>query len=791
MKHPMQTLVSLSLLFSLIFSNLPTLIARAADRGALPVTSVSRALDGTPTNFPLYAANSINANLVRLDSGGGQALLTSGGSLSAPFSAAADSHGYVYVGDVSNKIIKVSPAGVQSVFATLSADSIPYGLAFDGSGNLFVADGWRIYKLTPAGERSVFATGGYINFPVGLAFDSQGYLYAANFGTATNSVVKISPSGVQSVFTQGGYITNTWALAFDASDNLYLTENHLIPGPAFVSSIIKVSPAGVQSVFSTGGSLDDPRGLVFDRNGDLYAGNNGGTAIVKIDPAGSQTVFASSDYLYRPIGLAFSRGNLAAALDVSPNPSSFGQTITITAVLTGSSGIISGTLAFEDGGAAIPGCEAVALDGSGEASCTTAAFSAGAHAIHTVYSGDDNYPRSTSALYSQVVNRAATTTTLASAPDPSVYGQSVTFTATVTAAAGVPGGQVMFYDDAVSLGSATLNTGGVATFTTSSLTAGIHPALSAAYQGDANYLAGASNAYSHTVDQAATTTMLSAAPNPSVYGQTVTFSATVTAAYSVPVGTVTFYDDAVSLGSGTLNAGGVARLTTSSLSAGIHPALTAAYEGGANYLASASSAYSHTVDRAGVAISLASSPRPSTLGQMVTLTTTVAAEPPGAGAPTGAITLSIDALTLVIPLDGSGQAVTMTDTLPVGSHPVGAAYPGDANFKANSGVLNGGQTVTDAPVTGLTAINDSPTVIGGNTVFTATVVTGSHVQYAWDFGDGQAGAGEQVSHRYALIGTYTATITATNTLGSLSVTTPVTIRPNSLYLPLLLRQPAD
>jgi sugar lactone lactonase YvrE len=614
MNHPLQTLVSLSLLFSLVFSNLPTLIARAADRGALPVASASRSLEGTPTNFPLYAANFNNANLVRLDSGGGQALVTSGGSLSYSFSAAADSHGYVYVGDLFNGIIKVSPAGVQSSFATIS--SIPYGMAFDGSGNLFVVDSWKIIKVTPAGVKSEFASGGYISdVATGLAFDSHGNLYVANYESAENSVVKISPTGQQSVFTEGGNITDPWALAFDSSDNLYVTEFNNI---SLASSIIKVSPAGVQSVFATGGNLNNPRALAFDRNGDLYAGNYSGTGIVKIDPAGNQTLFASGGDLYSPVGLAFGRGNLAAALDVSPNPSTFGQTITITAVLTGSSGIISGTLAFEDGGAAIPGCEAVALDGSGKASCTTAAISAGAHTIHTVFSGDDNYPQSTSAPYSQVVNRAATTTTLTSAPDPSVYGQSVTFTATVTAALGVPGGLVTFYDDAVSLGSGALNAGGVATFTTSSLSAGIHPALSAAYQGDANDTA------------------------------------------------------------------------------------------------SASSAYSHTVDRAEVAISLASSPRPSTFGQMVTLTTTVAAEPPGAGAPTGAITLTIDAHTLVIPLDGSGRAVTMTDTLPVGSHPVGAAYPGDPNFKGNSGTLAGGQTVTDAPVTGLTVRNDGPTAIGGS-----------------------------------------------------------------------------
>ncbi|HEX3085245.1 MAG TPA: Ig-like domain repeat protein, partial [Pyrinomonadaceae bacterium] len=82
-----------------------------------------------------------------------------------------------------------------------------------------------------------------------------------------------------------------------------------------------------------------------------------------------------------------------------------------------------------------------------------------------------------------------------------------------------------------------------------------------------------------------TTTTLASDNNPSTYGQTVTFTATVSSSAGTPTGTVTFKDGATILGTGTLNGSGQATLTTSSLSTGTH-AITAVYEGTSNYLSS-------------------------------------------------------------------------------------------------------------------------------------------------------------------------------------------------------------
>jgi hypothetical protein len=125
---------------------------------------------------------------------------------------------------------------------------------------------------------------------------------------------------------------------------------------------------------------------------------------------------------------------------------------------------------------------------SGKATFTTSSLSVGSHAITAVYGGDVNFTTSTSTAVSQGVNQANTTTALVSSLNPSVFGQSVTFTATVTAVApgsGTPTGTVTFYDGSTKLGTGTLG-GGVASFTTASLAVGSH-SIKAVYGGDTNF----------------------------------------------------------------------------------------------------------------------------------------------------------------------------------------------------------------------------------------------------------------------------------------------------------------
>ena len=101
---------------------------------------------------------------------------------------------------------------------------------------------------------------------------------------------------------------------------------------------------------------------------------------------------------------------------------------------------------------------------------------------------------------------ATTVTTVASSANPSIAGQPVTFTSTVTAAGGgTPTGSVTFFDDGVPLATAPLGSDGVATFTAPSLSAGSHP-ITATYLGAPTFSSSTSTGITQIVNQAVTTT---------------------------------------------------------------------------------------------------------------------------------------------------------------------------------------------------------------------------------------------------------------------------------------------
>ena len=204
-----------------------------------------------------------------------------------------------------------------------------------------------------------------------------------------------------------------------------------------------------------------------------------------------------------------------------------GQSVTLTATISHGTAMPTGTVTFKAGTTVLA---TVAVGSAGTATYTSSAFTVATHAITAVYSGDSNYAGSTSAAFSQVVNQAATTTSLASPVNPSTFGQSVTLTATVAAVApgtGTPAGSVQFYDGTTLLGSHGL-TGGVATLVTTKLATGTNTII-AVYVASADYLTSTSSALSQVVDKANTKTTLASSPNPSTSGATVTFTATVSA----------------------------------------------------------------------------------------------------------------------------------------------------------------------------------------------------------------------------------------------------------------------
>jgi sugar lactone lactonase YvrE len=194
-----------------------------------------------------------------------------------PWGLAFDSTGILYVAD-DHTIEKYSQTGAYlGVFASTGAA----GLAFDRAGNLYAATGSTIQKFTPDGVGSVFASS---SGAFALAFDSAENLYVSNPGSKT--IEKFTPDGVRSVFASFGLPVTPVGLAVDGADNLYASDSSSVG-----RQIYRFTPDGVRSVFAdAGGEGND--GLAFGSEGDLYYTGARGF-ISKISPDGVESFFAS------------------------------------------------------------------------------------------------------------------------------------------------------------------------------------------------------------------------------------------------------------------------------------------------------------------------------------------------------------------------------------------------------------------------------------------------------------------------------------------------------------------
>ncbi|MEV6319564.1 Ig-like domain-containing protein, partial [Streptomyces sp. NPDC051776] len=322
-----------------------------------------------------------------------------------------------------------------------------------------------------------------------------------------------------------------------------------------------------------------------------------------------------------------------------PDPTAFGQPVTFTAQVTptgAGTGMPTGTVTFviSDGG----GTTTVPVDVDGTAQLTLNSLPVGSHSVTATYNGDTAFTGSSGAD-THTVGRATTSTTVASTPDPTVFGQPVVLTAVVTPlapGAGTSTGTVAFSVSGGPSLTAAL-AGGVASVSTDKLPAGDYT-VTADYFGDANF-APSTGTDTHSVDRAATTTAVVSAPDPSVFGQAVTFTAAVTPVapgVGTPTGTVTFTESSGGTVTVPLDANGIATVTADTLPARTYSG-TATYNGDGNF-APSTGTHTHIVQPAATTTTVTSSPDPSVFGEAVTFTAAVAPVAPGAGTPTGTVT---------------------------------------------------------------------------------------------------------------------------------------------------------
>ena len=418
----------------------------------------------------------------------------------------------------------------------------------------------------------------------------------------------------------------------------------------------------------------------------------------------------------------------------SLNPATVGQNVTFTATVTSSQGTPTGSIVFTDRATTLGTVTLV----NGVASLSTSTLSAGTHAITATYTPTGSFIGSF-ALLTEVINGAASATTLTSSVNPAYALQPVTLNAAVTSTTtGTPTGSVTFMNGTATLGSVQLTSGGTASLTVNFAAAGTH-LLKAVYSGDANFSASSSSVLTETVLINTSATALAAQPNPAGAFVAVTLSSSVTSATAaqyapgaVPGGAITFYDGAASLGTATLSATGTASLIVSTFQVGTH-ILIAVYSGNESFQSSTSAKFTLTVTQDATATTLTGTPNPAAVGTTVTFSAAVASSAT-ATAPTGTITFYNGTTSLEqVGLDTQGRASLSTSSLAIGTHAITASYSGDPNFTAsNSGVFQ--ETIT--PFIGDFTLSVAPSALSvytgqsGTATVTATAQGGFNYNLA-------------------------------------------------------------
>ena len=444
------------------------------------------------------------------------------------------------------------------------------------------------------------------------------------------------------------------------------------------------------------------------------------------------------------------------------SPSQVGQVVTYTATVTPTSAPfdVTGTVAFKDAGTVIAGCATVTVvpgSGNGTAQCAEPATSMtpGAHAITAVYSGTASYSTSTSATFTQQVNQAPTTTTVASSANPTSGGLSVTYTATIAVTGGsvfAPTGSVAFTDGSTVVCAASTVSASTATCVApaSQQTSGPHP-ITATYSGDSNFIT-SSGTLAQQVTAATVNVGIAALPSsPSGLGIPVLYTVTVSAANgsslapggTTPAGSLTVTDtgpDSTVTTLCTLStpfATGVGTSTwqcaspAAQMTAGTHT-ITASFTGD-SYFAPGSGTATQVVGNhpLGSTTAVSSPNSPSYVGDAVTYTASVNGD--SIFAPSGTVAFYsgaslIPGCAAVAPAStsGSGAAYLCTEPgvqMPVGSQSIHAVFSGDANYGGSTSsaitqvVSMGATTTTVADTSGTT----DPSLAGIPTSYTATI----------------------------------------------------------------------
>jgi hypothetical protein len=683
--------------------------------GVMPDGSLSF-LDGTTT-------------LATVQLNGGVATYTT-----AALAAGAHQITAIYVGDDTKEVLgETSAVLVQDVQAaatlvvTTSGSPSYYGNAVTFTATITSS------ATTPAGGTVIFFDA---SVKIGTGTLSGGN---PNIAQLTTSTLAVGTHSITATYAGDNFNTAAASLAINQVVDQTVTSDTVAASP---NPGVQGTTEAITATIAITNGTGTPTGTVTFTSGTTVLGTANLTAAgtATISPVlapGNYSIVATysgdtddAGSSSAPLSLTVENSSITA-VTATPDPSLFGQTVTFTVQMTSGVGgaIPTGTVTLFDtfGGVKNALAAGLALNASGAAIFTTSTFAVGAHSITASYSGDTSHAASTStdngALpWSQIVEEQ-TAVALTSSVNPSLVGQSVTFTATVTALNGggvLPDGTVSFLDGTTALATVQLS-GGVATYTTSTLANGLHPITAVYSGGAAKEILGETSAVLNQDVQATATIAVATSGSPSNYGAPVTFTATITSSATTPAGgAVNFYDAGVKIGTATLSGGSpdIAQFTTSALAVGTHP-ITATYAGDNFNTAAASAPISQVVTQTVTAVAVVAAPNPGIAGAAETLTATVTVAK-GGGTPTGLVTFTSGTTVLgTANLNAAGVA-TISPVLAPGTYSIVATYAGDANDAGSQSSplsLTVGQAQTSTTLT----VSPNPSTWFQSVTFTAVV----------------------------------------------------------------------
>ncbi|MEI6674535.1 MAG: MBG domain-containing protein [Verrucomicrobiota bacterium] len=346
-----------------------------------------------PNGYPVGALFQYSTNM-NFSVAATVSTLAGSDQFNGPWGVAADASGSVYVADTGyNRICKVTAAGVVTTLAgsgengyadgtgTAAQFASPQGVAVDSSGNVYVADAGNrcIRKVTAAGVVTTLAglalnpdnadgpgTAARFNYPTGVAVDTSGNVYVADYN---NYSIRLITTSSPAILAQSG-----------------------LTGASRVNVSLSLTGLVAQTTYYY-------RALATNSLGTIT-----GETLSFTTPAASTVTLASS-----------------------PNPSTYGSNVTLTATV--STNTATGTVTFMEGTQTL---DSGILTG-GVASFTLSNLAVGDHSITAVYTGDGNYGASTSSALTQVISQATATVTLSNL-NQTYTGSALNATASTTPA---------------------------------------------------------------------------------------------------------------------------------------------------------------------------------------------------------------------------------------------------------------------------------------------------------------------------------------------------------------------